>query len=115
MQATIELPYKGKDYDFVVKLSTEAGYFEIIATHRQENRMSSITNHNRILSDICDGVIEIEDVEETYIDQLTFSEVHKLDDNARKCFKDVDWVENVLEPELDIDRAESEWSLVSAE
>jgi HD superfamily phosphohydrolase len=110
-----DVNFSGIGYDYTIKFSERAGYFEIVATHKQEQRQSSITNHNRILSDVCSGVIDADLIEETYIDQLTEQEVIALYDSAKNCFEDADWVANILESELDTDRMESEWGLLEDE
>jgi len=96
-------------YQIDFKWDSEDGYFEIVATDKTTGRYSSVTTVNQIIGDIIHPVLGYIDVEESYLEVENKKLFKKLIVHAIETLEDDNWLNTVLEPALNDDRAEGEW------
>jgi hypothetical protein len=89
-------------YKFAVKLINNV-CFEIIAVRKKDNKKSSITNLNTIISEILYPVLGTINIEDTSLTVENSQKGKKLFDFAVETFNDTYWVCNYLEVDLDED------------
>jgi len=98
----MEQQIEGNRYVFIVKLLHHK-FFEIIAIRKIDNKKSSITNLNKIISEIIEPVLDTTDIDEDFLYVTDFKVGKNIFERAINTLNDTDWVNKYLENELDED------------
>jgi methyltransferase-like protein len=100
----------GNRYNLTLIYDPADGYFEIVTTYREDQCKSSVTNLNKILSEVFDNVLtseEIMAISDSWLHVENKKKFEKLVKKARKYLQEVD---SHLEDALDVDMKEGGWN-----
>jgi len=95
----------GDKYDMTLIYDPKEGYMEIVATHKESGRKSSVTNLNYILSTVFGD--EVMDMEDPWLHVKNKRKFNKFVAAAKRAFHQAD---PDLEDALDEDMAEGGWN-----
>jgi hypothetical protein len=111
----ISIRVSGEKYDFDLLADDDgdqSGFFELGACHKGDGRQSGITNINKVISEFIRPIMgENECPEDTHYIVHNKKKFEKLVIHTIKLLRNHDWLVRHLEPALDQDKENGEWTL----